>query len=153
MEGVITMQNRFTNWVYVVSLGSDIPEWSDISWIDIANKKLKYFYPFDHKSWPNEPPNYIAFRYYSKLQSIHHIERYQVAEEMHSNIPEIKAGAWEPHFLFDLGKPFRPDHDVPTGPRIKRANRVWVLLDTLFTSDTISDALTETEKRKAQEDN
>lgn len=155
MEGLITMQNKHSNWVYVVSLSPN-PEkwkdWSDISPIEIVEKKRRYFHPFGDGNWPNKPPNYIAFRYWGKLQSIHHIEKYEIVEEMHSHIPEIHEGEWAPYFLYHLGEPFRPAKDVSTGPRIRRANRVWVMLDTLFTSGTISDALTATELRKSQEE-
>ncbi|MCG2728873.1 MAG: hypothetical protein L6276_01100, partial [Acetobacterium sp.] len=45
------------------------PESFGLSWIDIVEKRNKYFHPMGMNGWPKEPPNYIAFRYYGKLQS------------------------------------------------------------------------------------
>ena len=57
--------------------------------------------------------------------------------------------AVDPHYCLRLGPAFRPTNDVTAGPKIRRAMRVWVMLDTLFTCATISDALDETKRREA----
>lgn len=147
LEGLMTMQNNESNMVYVVSLGSGEAVDSGLTWIDIVQKKGLYFHPMGGKGWPKEPPNYIAFRYYGKLQSIHHIDSYDVVTDMHSKIPEIPEGEWEPHFLYKLGQGFAPNKDVKTG-NIYPNGRVWVMLDTLFTCDTISDAREKTKRRQ-----
>jgi hypothetical protein len=91
--------------------------------------------------WPADPPNYIAFRYAAELKSIHHIEGHQVIADLHDVFPEIPKGALtEPHYLYQLGNPFRPAHRVPTGKNINRGARRWCMLDTLFTSESISEA-------------
>jgi hypothetical protein len=100
--------------------------------------------------WPKEPPNYIAFRYYGKLQSIHHIKSYEVVTNMHERIPEIRSEEWKPHFLYTLGQEFGPSTEVRTGS-IYPNGRVWCMLDTLFTCDTISDARDLSQKRVKQE--
>lgn len=149
LEGLMTMQNRASNLVYVVSVGSGKVEGSDLTWIDIVEQKGLYFHPMGQKGWPKTPPNYIAFRYHGKLQSIHHIEKYKVLTNLNERIPEIPYASWmdTPHFLYKLGKGFAPDHEVETG-NIYPNGRVWVMLDTLFTCYTISDARDETKRRQ-----
>jgi hypothetical protein len=48
---------------------------------------------------------------------------------------------------FALGPAIIPPRDVLAGTRVRRNNRVWCMIDTLLTSSTVSDALTETKKR------
>ncbi len=139
LEGLMTMQKMDSNWVYVVALASDTEKGWGISWIDIVKKRKRYFHPIGIKGWPKEPPNYIAVRYKGKLQSIHHIEGYEVVEDLQKKIPEIKGATKIPRFLYRLGPGFGPNKEVRTG-RIYPNGRVWCMLDTLFTCDTISDA-------------
>ena len=146
MGGIMTVQNIDSNWVYVVSLSKDTPEGWGISWIDIVEQKNHYFHPVG-EGWPKEPPNYIAFRYDCKLQSIHHIDEYEVITNLHERIREIPSEERKPYFLYTLGRAFAPPKKVRTG-KIYRSTRVWCMLDTLFTCDTISDALDLSQKRK-----
>jgi hypothetical protein len=141
LRGIMRMQDVYSNWVYVVSVANGTPPGWEISWIDIVRNKGLYFHPVGagHSGWPKEPPNYIAFRYYGRLQSIHHIDNYEVVTNMHQRIPEIPDGEWGPFFLYTLGSAFSPDKQVQTG-RIYPSGRVWCMLDTLFTSNTISEA-------------
>lgn len=148
LGGIITMQNIYSNWVYVVALASGTPSGWSISWINIVKQKRHYFHPVGGSGWPKEPPNYIAFRYYGKLQSIHHIDSYEVTTNMHKQIHEIPSEEWEPHFLYTLGPPFGPGKEVRTG-KIYPSGRVWCMLDTLFTCDTISDARDLSKKRES----
>lgn len=148
LNGVITMRDTRSNMVYCVSLGQWAPEWSSISWIDIVEKKKRYFYPVG-KGWPPDPPNYIAFRYDGKLQSIHHVESYEiVTTTLHSHIPEIKDEEYEPSplFLLKLGPSFKPKHEVKNG-KIWPNGRYWCMLDALFTCKTIKRAVKLTKKR------
>lgn len=144
---LMTMQNIDSNMVYVVSLASGTSRGWKISWIDIVNKGLRYFHPMGSSGWPKEPPNYIAFRYFGKLQSIHHIEDYEVVTNMHKKIPEIPDEERGAHFLYKLGPAFGTINDVKTG-NIYRNGRVWCMLDTLFTCDTISKARDVSKKRQ-----
>lgn len=140
LREVVYMQKIDSNWVYVVSLASSLPRGWKISWIDIVSKKGLYFHPLGVNGWPKEPPNYIAFRYGGKLQSIHRIESWKVVRSMHSNIREIPAGDWGgDYFLYKLGKRFVPGHEVKTGG-LYANGRVWCMLDTLLTSKTIKQA-------------
>lgn len=146
LRGLMTMQNQNSNEVYVVSLGSGGPANSTLTWIDIVKEKNKYYHPVGN-GWPKEPPNYIAFRYGGKLQSIHHIEGYVVAMTPHGEIPELPDEEWEePHFIYTLGPGFKPAKDVKTG-KIYPSGRVWCYLDLLFTCNTIAEARDLTKKR------
>lgn len=146
-----TMQNSDSNLVYVVSLGSGFPENWDISWIDIVVKKKKYFHPIGggRGGWPKEPPNYIAFRYQGRLQSIYHIERYKSIIEPSHYFKEAPTGfKWEKrHYLYDLGPAILPPKLTKNGKRIVRSNRVWAALDLLLTSKTIEEARDLTKER------
>ena len=140
LQGLMSMQKKDSNMVYVVALGTDKPAGCDITWIDIVQKHNCYFCPVGGKGWPKEPPNYIAFRYYGQLQSIHHIESYTVTRNMHDEIPEMPDEVWaDDCYIYHLGPAIVPGKTVKTG-KIFRNGRVWAMLDTLMTCDTISDA-------------
>ncbi|MEX1254728.1 MAG: hypothetical protein WEE64_10340 [Dehalococcoidia bacterium] len=140
LGGLVTMQNVDSNAVYVVSLATGTPDGWGVSRIDLVEERQRYFHPAGGRGWPKEPPNYIAFRYYGALQSIHHLDDYEVVTNMHERIPEIPDGEWgEPFFLYTLGPAFAPSHRLPTG-KIYPSGRVWCMLDTLFTYPTIAEA-------------
>jgi len=140
LRGLMTMQNQNSNEVYVVSLGSGNPENCSLSWVDIVKQKNKYFHPMGGSGWPKEPPNYIAFRYSGKLQSIHHIEEYVVTVNANNEIAEMPDKEWDaPYFIYNLGSAIIPSKEVKTG-NIYPNGRVWCHMDTLLTCDTISEA-------------
>ena len=147
LRGLVTMQNQTSNEVYVVSLGSGNPDNCTLTWIDIVKQKSKYFHPFGGNGWPKEPPNYIAFRYFGKLQSIHHIEGYVVSTNLHNEIKEMPDKEDDyPHFIYTLGPAIIPQKDIMTR-KIYPSGRVWCHLDTLLTCDTISEARDLTRER------
>lgn len=59
---------------------------------------------------------------------------------MHIFIPEIPDEEWEPHFIYTLGPAIKPSKIVKNGPGVRRAARVWAMLDLLLTSDTITES-------------
>ena len=147
LRGLMTMQKLDSNMVYVVALGTQCPDRCSISWIDIVKNHNKYFCPVGGNGWPKEPPNYIAFRYYGQLQSIHHIEGYTVTRNMHDEIPEMPDEVWDTDcYVYKLGPAIIPGKTVKTG-KIFRNGRVWAMLDTLLTCDTISEARDMTQAR------
>lgn len=147
LKGLMTMQKLDSNMVYVVALSGAQPDRCNISWIDIVKTHNKYFCPMGGNGWPKEPPNYIAFRYYGQLQSIHHIEGYTVTRNMHDEIPEMPDEAWDNDcYVYKLGPAIIPTKTVKTG-KIFRNGRVWAMLDTLLTCDTISEARDVTQAR------
>ena len=145
--GIMTTQQKTSNWVYIVSLSYAKAEGSDLSYVDIVEKKGKYYHPFGINGWPKEAPNYIAFRYNGQLQSIHHIEHYDITRNPHKFIPELPNKEWSAdHFLYTLGPAIKPSKIVKTG-NIYASGRKWAMLDLLLTSDTISEACDLSEKR------
>lgn len=142
LGGIMTMQEKESNWVYVVSIGTGHPDNCNLTWIDFVEKKGKYFHPIGggRSGWPKTPPNYIAFRYYGQLQSIHHIESYAVTRNLHEQIVEMSDVECEvDHFVYTLGPAIKPTHIVKTG-KLYATGRVWAMLDTLLTADTIKEA-------------
>lgn len=147
LKGIMTMQNKYSNLTYVVALSAKKPENCSISWLDIVQKLDKYCCPVGINGWPKEPPNYIAFRYDGKLQSIHHIDNYITTKNLHDEVEEISDEVLDNnHFVFKLGPAIIPAKEVKTG-KIYPNGRVWAMLDTLLTSDTISQARDITRQR------
>lgn len=103
LRGLMTMQQVDSNWVYVVVLSHDqAPGW-DCSWVEIVTRYHTYFHPVG-AGWPKQPPNYIAFRFDGQLQSIHHIESYEVVRSLIGKHPGNIDDSWNPdlapHFLY-----------------------------------------------------
>lgn len=147
LKGLMTMQKLDSNMVYVVALGTKTPDRCSLTWIDIVQKYNKYFCPVGGNGWPKEPPNYIAFRYYGQLQAIHHIDGYTVTRNLHDEIPDMPDEVCDTnHYVYKLGPAIKPVKTVKTG-KIFRNGRVWAMLDTLLTCDTISDARDLTQSR------
>jgi hypothetical protein len=148
LNKVYRMQKLDSNYVYVVSLGNEIPNNWKISWIDIVKTQNKYFHPVGN-TWPKEPPNYIAFRYGGKLQSIHHIKGYEVTKNLSKSFLKITIpfNDHDPHFVYELGEAIKPKENMSIGNIIKRSTKVWCMLDTLLTSKTLSEAYLETKRR------
>ena len=58
--------------------------------IDVVEKHRQYFHPVGG-SYPAEPPNYIAFRYDKLLQSIHHVDGYEIITDLGGLFPASRA--------------------------------------------------------------
>jgi len=143
---VTTVQDIESNWVYVVALASGTKEGWGISWIDMVRKRRRYFHKMGVNGWPKEPPNYIAFRYHGRLQSIHHLDSYKVITDLHEGFPKIPSKEREPYFLYQLGPAIVPPKKVRTG-NIYANGRVWCMLDALLTCKTVSEARDLSKKR------
>jgi hypothetical protein len=142
---ILGMEKIWSNMVYVLSLSND--SYWGVSFKDWVNRYSRYTYHVAGRGWP-EPPNYVAYRYGAQLQSIHHVDGYDVFTNPHKVLAEAEDTVVEPHYCLRLGPKFAPDKVVSTGPGIRRAMRVWVMLDTLFTCQTITAALEETKRRE-----
>ncbi len=143
----VSMQNPRDNIVFVVSLSSEpIKEGDSYSWIDVVEKDNCYFHPVGNR-WPVIPPNYIGFRYYGKLQSVHHIDDYDVVTDLSTINPK-----WPPtdfdHFVYKLGPAMYPSKEVKNG-RIWSNGRYECAIDTLLSGScaTVSEARDETARR------
>jgi hypothetical protein len=124
LEKIITMQKIDTNWVWVVSLGDGgIPNIS-LSFKEIVKQKNIYFHPIGN-SFPSEPVTYIAFRYEGKLRAIHHVDSFEAFTDFSTIDEDFSAGGETPHFLYRLGNPILPNHEVKNGSQLVMANRVW----------------------------
>jgi len=148
LEEYIAVDQVNSNLVYVVSLGlNPMVEGQTHTWVDVVEKDGNYFHPIA-SGWPQQPPNYIGFRYHGQLQSVHHIDSYDVV----ANLAE-RNSLWretdEDQFVYRLGPPMRPAHEIRTG-NIFRNGRVWCAIDTLLSGAyaTISDARDESQRRK-----
>ena len=151
LRKVTNMRDQESNLVYVVALAAGKPEWSCISWKDIVNVKRRYFHPYaTKKGWPVEPPNYLGFRYDGKLQSIRHVESYEVVTDLQTRIPELRHPDTERYVLYSLGDPIIPQHDVRLGKVFARGGHVWAMIDLLLTCCTISEARDLTKHRRKQ---
>ncbi len=139
---------RDNQWVYVASLSKSTPRGWRISWIDIVKKHGVYFHPMTGGAYPKEPPTYIAVRYDGKLQSIHHIESYEVEADMHTRIREIPRGKVGPDFVYKLGPGFGPSREVRTGKGLFRGAPARCMIDTLFTCNTIYEAIEVSKRRQ-----
>lgn len=154
LEKVTTMQNQTSNLVYVVSVSDEV-FFKDlgVSFVDVIEKHQKYFHTVGNR-WPIEPPNYIAFRYAGKLQSIHHIESYTVIEDYQEafNLPSPHPTG-EKHYLYELGAAIHPPKEVRTIDKandyvqIQRSARCECFIDLLLTCDSVSEAFVKTKIR------
>ena len=154
LEKVTSMQNQTSNLVYVVSVSRDIFfDYVDLSFVDVIEKHQRYFHPVGNR-WPIEPPNYIAFRYHGKLQSIHHIESYTVIEDYQDafSLPSPHPAGGK-HYLYELGPAIRPPKEVRTIDKangftqIQRSARCECFFDLLLTCDSVSEAFVKTKIR------
>ena len=132
--------------VFVVALSkAAFEEGRGYTWIDVVEKDKHYFHPIG-RGWPEEPPNYIAFRYDGKLQSVHYIESYEVVTNP-SSINENWLEADYDQYLYKLGPAMKPSETVRSGPIWN--SRRWCIIDTLLSGSckTISEAVAETKVR------
>jgi hypothetical protein len=148
MRTIMTSQPVASNLTYVLALRSGTETGWQTGWIDIVRRYRRYFHPLGVRGWPKTPPNYLAFRYYGHLQSIHHVESYSVITNLARACPGIPSAKREPHFLYELGPSIIPPHPVPNG-KIWPNGRYWCAIDTLLTAKTVSQAVARTKRRSA----
>jgi hypothetical protein len=152
LRGVADMRDTNTNSVHVVSLRRQVwAGWpADLSPVDEVEEHRVYHYPTTGGNYPKIVPNYMGFRYDGKLQSIHHVDDYEVVDSPFGLFPGAPDLRWdEPAYLLRLGPPFRPNHEVRTGAGIFRAAPVTADLDLLLTSTTVSEARDATKARRS----
>jgi hypothetical protein len=147
--GVADMRDTNSNKVWVVPL--QVNGWdgwpSDLTPVSEVERHRLYHYPSEG-SYPRVVPNYIAFRYGGRLQSIHHVDGYEIVNSPYPNVPGAPRIAWDlPHFLLRLGAPIKPAHTVASGGVFGSA-RHTADLDLLLTSASVKEAVDLTKQRQ-----
>jgi hypothetical protein len=150
LKGLMTMQDVSSNLVYVVSLGRQI-ENTGMTFRDVVVDHDTYFCPIGGGAggWPKQPPNYLGFRFDGKLQQVRHVEDYRITDDNYAGFEPLKGKVdWpdERHWVFSLGPVIKPMREIRTG-NLYRAQRVWVAIDLLLTSETIAEARDKTKLR------
>jgi hypothetical protein len=148
LRDLATLQDIHSNLVWVAPLKDETPKGWRVSWIDVVREKLRYFHPVGYRNFPKVPPNYFAFRYRGKLQSIHHVEGYELIPDAHTAIPEIPKGEIIDHIVYRLGSPFGPEQEVKLGNMWGTAH-CQCMIDALFTCKTLEEAVNLTKSREA----
>lgn len=144
---VSDMRDIDSNQAYVVSLSwRSIQGWP-MSFVSIVEDYRRYFFPVGRGGWPKIPPNYLAFRYDGRLQSIAHVDDYVISTDIAEFFPGAPQAEDDPHFVLSLGPPIRPAATVKNGPSVQRSMRTWADIDLLLTSETITDAMKATKAR------
>ena len=149
LRGVADMRDTNSNRVWVVALTRrSWKDWpADLTPVAEVEQHRLYHYPSEG-SYVKVVPNYIGFRYDGRLQSVHHVDGYELVDSPHGHVPGAPALDWDfPHFLLRLGPPVRPDHPVRTGGLYGSA-RHWADLDLLLTSATVREAVDATKTRR-----
>lgn len=151
LQEFTAMDRQTDNNVFVVSLGQDpMVAGQTHTWIDVVEKDQRYFHPVGN-NWPVQPPNYIGFRYRGCLQSVHHIDSFEIVQDLAAYNPFwLKTDT--DHFVYSIGPAMRPIREMRTGKNIQRNRRVRCAIDTLLSGafGTISDAEEETKRRLAE---
>jgi DNA-binding transcriptional regulator YiaG len=146
LNGFAAMRDVTDNSVFVVSLGAGPMPDRTQTWIEVVERDRCYFHPVG-RAWPSQPPNYLGFRYSGQLQSVHHVDSFEIVRNVSSINPNWLETEID-QFVYRLGPPMKPAQVVTTG-NIPRDGRVWCALDTLLSGAylTISDARDETQRR------
>jgi hypothetical protein len=145
------MRDTSSNEVHVVALTRRVWDgWpADLSPVDEVEKYRVYHYP-TVGNYRKIVPNYMGFRYDGSLQSIHHVDSYEIIDSPHGHVPGAPDLVWDaPANLLHLGPPIRPDHRVPTGKGIWPSAPMVVDIDLLLTAATITEAREATKARRS----
>lgn len=149
MREFVAMEKTTDNNVYVVSLELDaMMPGGTHTWVDVIEKDQSYFHPVG-QTWPVQPPNYVGFRSRGKLQSVHHVDDYEIMADV-----SLKNPLWfktsGDHFVYKLGPAMKPAKEVKSGDI--RNRRFVCALDTLLSGayGTITEASDETKRRRAK---
>ena len=157
---VTTMQNQYSNQVYVVPLSYDefaIDENGNaITFVDVVETYGRYFHPVGN-NYPNEPPNYIAFRYDGMLRSIHHVEDYLVVEDFAAHFPlQDPHPVEDPLYLYTLGPrlncpEIRTNDPNRIHPNIFGPGNNRCFIDLLLTCGSVAEAVAMSRIRREQD--
>lgn len=151
-DTVATLQDRETNWAYCVVLGG-IGALNNRHGRDYVDRGV-YFHPHGQGGWTKHPPTYMAFRWDNKVHTIRHVDDYELVGDLRgthaldaTDIVTDEADVARPHFVYRLGPHIGPPTPLPSGKNY-RAMRLWVRLDTMFTSATLTEAVAVSKSRQ-----
>jgi len=146
----VVAREREANMVYIVSIGNYMVLGSERTPREIVLNR-QYFHPFGTgrgKKWPKEPLQMIGFRWGGRLQGVFPVISYEIVEDLRDLYHDFTKSGDATHIVYQLGEPIFENEEMRTGKTIVRSNRVWVHIDDLRTSSTISEALIKTQARK-----
>lgn len=126
MKGIIDMQDKQSNVVYVVPIDKNSI---------VEHDKLRQYHCPVGNGFLKEPCNYLGFRYGGKLQYINHVEKVDFYKE-----------DGKLYFCFSLGPDIVPQKEVKTGGKL-RGTKFYCDIDLLLTCDTIIEANQKTKDR------
>jgi len=133
------------SWTYCVSVGEGRPGGGgERTFRDFVDQQW-YFHPYGGTGgWPKEPPNFVAFRWYGKVQRVHRVADAEVVPSLASKWADIPVDddTDRPYAVYSLG-PALPGTPIPSGANY-RASRMWVLLDQLLVGPTLAQAMRNT---------
>jgi hypothetical protein len=150
LGGAMTVQDVTSNMVRVVAVNDTPIDWMSVTFAEFSLETGRLFHPVVGRGFPREPPNYFGFRYHGKLDQIRHVDSYEVVMPLDDYVPEIRERRdWmdSPYYLYRLGPPIRPNHDVRSTRQLFRGQHVEAALDLLLTHDTIPEAVEATRAR------
>ena len=110
------------------------------------------------RGWPVEPPSYMAFRYHGCLQSIHHVESYEVIDDDRQDIFNLQF----PYpldrlfYLYTLGEFVPIAKETPTNDpkgvyRIFGSGRNWCFIDLLLSCNSVAEAVARSKERESDQ--
>ncbi|MCW1959435.1 MAG: hypothetical protein KIH64_013010 [Mycobacterium sp.] len=145
MKEVTSVRRVEDSWTYCVVL-NDVKPGGTATFKEIVTEQLSYFHPYGIGGWPNEAPNFMAFRWAGAVQRIHRVVEHEVVPHLSDRWPELaNEAANRPHAVYRLGPRLPPHEPIPNGASY-RASRLWVLLDQLQSSPTLAAALAGSKK-------
>jgi hypothetical protein len=111
LQGLMSMQKKDSNMVYVVALGTDKPAGCDITWIDIVQKHICFFCPLEAMVGPkNLRINCVQILWSATVYPSYRM-RYTVTRNLHDEITEMPDEVWATiaHFIILGGNSPRQD--------------------------------------------
>jgi hypothetical protein len=153
LQEFTSMERNTSNLVYMVVL-SDKPmvKGQTHTWIDVIEKDNCYFHPVGDGTnrWPPQPQNYLGFRFGGQLQSVHHVDSFEIVHDLSKYNP-LWVPTSEDHFVYHLGPAMRPVNALKNGQIYPNA-RFECAIDSLLSGAfaTIRDAADETKRRLAK---
>ncbi len=140
LRKAVKMRDPADSWTYCVTAGNGRPgDGGSRTFRDFTTTEACYFHPYGWGSgWPRTPPNFLAVRWNGHVQQAHRITSADVIPTLQDRWPDIPetGDTTRPHALYHLGPQLLPA-PIPNGARY-RASRMWVILDQLLTSPTLT---------------